>query len=78
HGDKNTNWKPSNTCAGYSCRIWSVVTGEDLNSQAWGGFITSPAKLAESIVVANGGTNHSTTSTPTTKPEEKKKSSSSN
>ncbi|MEO5890619.1 MAG: DUF6443 domain-containing protein [Ferruginibacter sp.] len=70
-----TNWTPANTCAGYSSRVWTIVTGEDLNSHAWGGLITSPAKLAESIVKANGGVNYSATYTPT-KTEEKKKSSS--
>jgi RHS repeat-associated protein len=73
---ENTNWTPSNTCAGYSTSVWNIITCDGLTSQAWGGLITSPAKLAESIVAANGGKNHSTTSTPTPKPEEKKKNSS--
>jgi RHS repeat-associated protein len=76
---ENINWKSSNTCAGYSCRVWNIVAGENLNSFAWFGTITSPAKLAESIVGANGGSNHGSTSISIVTPKkdnEKKKSSS--
>jgi hypothetical protein len=45
---KNINWTVSNTCAGYSTRLWNYVTGDNLSSSDWF-FFTTPRSLSKSI-----------------------------
>ena len=52
---ENVDWTCSNTCAGYSARLWNNITNEKLEASNWIGF-TTPTKLAGAIVNQNGGT----------------------
>ena len=70
----NVNWTPSNTCAGYSSNVWTIITGEELNSRTFGGYITSPATLAGSINEANGIRNKASDNQNTPKQENKSSS----